>query len=132
MPTRRTPRLLAGYTHHNKVRLVHGGAGYFSTLIQLIDQATNTIHLQTYIFDGDETGQLVSAALLRAASRQVAIFILLDGYASQRLPHEIISKWKAAGIHFRWFSPLFKSRHFYLGRRMHHKVFVMDASYGMA
>src|SRR5579863_6303242 len=132
MSKRRTPRLLAGYTHHNKVRLVHGGADYFSTLVRLIDQATNTIHLQTYIFDGDETGQLVSAALLRAASRQVRIFILLDGYASQRLPHEIISKWKAAGIHFRWFWPLLKSRHFYLGRRMHHKVVVIDASYGMA
>jgi len=132
MPTRRTPRLLAGYTHHNKVRLIHGGADYFSTLVELIDRATNTIHLQTYIFDGDETGQLVSAALLRASSRKVRIFILLDGYASQHLSHEIISKWKAAGIHFRWFWPLLKSRHFYLGRRMHHKVVVIDASYGMA
>jgi cardiolipin synthase len=132
MPKRRTPRLLTGYTYHNKVRLVHGGADYFSTLVQLIDQATNTIHLQTYIFDGDETGQLVSAALLRAAGRQIQIFILLDGYASQHLSPEIINKWKAAGIHFRWFWPLFKSRHFYLGRRMHHKVFVADASFGMA
>jgi cardiolipin synthase len=132
MPKRRTPRLLTGYTHHNKVRLVHGGADYFSTLVQLIDQATNTIHLQTYIFDGDETGQLVSAALLRAAARRIQIFILLDGYASQHLSPEIISKWKAAGIHFRWFSPLLKSRHFYLGRRMHHKVFVADASFGLA
>jgi cardiolipin synthase len=132
MPKRRTPRLLAGYTHHNKVRLVHGGAAYFSTLVQLIDGAKNTIHLQTYIFDGDETGQLVSAALLRAAARQVEIFILLDGYASQHLPPEIIGEWKTAGIRFRWFWPLFKSRHFYLGRRMHHKVFVADASFGMA
>jgi cardiolipin synthase A/B len=132
MPKRRTPRLLAGYTHHNKVRLVHGGTDYFSTLVRLIDKATNTIHLQTYIFDDDETGQLISAALLRAAGRQVQIFILLDGYASQHLPHEIIAKWKAAGIHFRWFSPLFKSRHFYLGRRLHHKVVVADASLGMA
>jgi cardiolipin synthase len=132
MPKRRTPRLLAGYTHHNKVRLVHGGTDYFATLVQLIDKASNTIHLQTYIFDGDETGRLISAALLRAAGRQVQIFILLDGYASQHLPQEIIAKWKAAGIHFRWFWPLFKSRHFYLGRRMHHKVIVADASVGMA
>src|SRR5579872_1914403 len=116
MPTRRTPRLLAGYTHHNKVRLIRGGADFFSTLVQLIDAATNTIHLQTYIFDGDETGQLVSAALLRAAARSVRIFILLDGYASQHLPHEMVSTWKTAGIRFRWFAPLLRSRHFYLGR----------------
>ena len=132
MPRKKGPKLLAGYTLHNKVRLVHGGTDYFSTLVQLIDQAKIIIHLQTYIFDGDETGRIVSAALLRAAQRQVQVFILLDGYASQHLPHTIIREWKAAGIHFRWFWPLFKSRHFYLGRRMHHKVVVVDASWGMA
>lgn len=132
MPRRHTPRLLAGYTHHNKVRLVHGGEDYFSTLTGLINGATSTIHLQTYIFDGDETGRFVSAALLRAAGRGVQIFILLDGYASQHLPREIIKEWKSAGIRFRWFWPLFKSRHFYLGRRMHQKVVVADATIGMA
>ena len=130
--TPRTPRLLAGYTHHNKVRLVHGGKDYFSTLLELIDQAKTTIHLQTYIFDGDETGRMVADALIRAAGRQVQVFILLDGYASQHLPHPIIQEWKDMGIHFRWFWPLFKSRHFYLGRRLHHKVVVVDAARGMA
>jgi cardiolipin synthase A/B len=130
--TPRTPRLLTGYTHHNKVRLVHGGKDYFSTLLELIDQAKITIHLQTYIFDGDETGRMVADALLRAAARQVQVFILLDGYASQHLPHPIIKEWKDIGIHFRWFWPLFKSRHFYLGRRLHHKVVVVDAARGMA
>jgi cardiolipin synthase len=132
MPKKRTPKLLAGYTHHNKVRLVHGGKDYFSTLLQLIDQAKTIIHLQTYIFDGDETGRMVADALLRAAGRQVQVFILLDGYASQHLPHSIILAWKAAGVHFRWFWPLFKSRHFYLGRRLHHKVVVVDGAQGMA
>lgn len=132
MARKRTPKLLAGYTHHNKVRLVHGGADYFATIVELIDGARSTLHLQTYIFDADETGKLVSAALLRAAGRKVAIFVLLDGYASQHLSRNMIEEWKAAGIHFRWFWPLFKSRHFYLGRRMHHKVIVVDAARGMA
>jgi cardiolipin synthase len=131
MAKKKTPRPLIGYTHHNKVRLIHGGAEYFTELVKLIDNTKNTLHLQTYIFDGDETGQLISAALLRAASRKVRIFILLDGYASQHLSRDIIRDWKAAGIRFRWFWPLFKSRHFYLGRRMHHKVVVADASYGI-
>jgi cardiolipin synthase A/B len=132
MAKKKTPRLLTGYTHHNKVRLIHGGAEYFTELVKLIDDTKNTLHLQTYIFDGDETGQLISAALLRAAARKVRIFILLDGYASQHLSRELIRDWKTAGIRFRWFWPLFKSRHFYLGRRMHHKVVVADASYGIA
>jgi cardiolipin synthase len=132
MSKKRTPKLLAGYTYHNKVRLVHGGQDYFSTLVQLIDQAQSAIHLQTYIFDGDETGRMVADALLRAAGRKVQVFILLDGYASQHLSRQIIREWKEAGIRFRWFWPLFKSRHFYLGRRLHHKVIVVDAAWGLA
>jgi cardiolipin synthase len=132
MARKKTPRLLKGYTHHNKVRLVHGGKDYFDTILQLIDGAQRTIHLQTYIFDGDETGRLVSDALLRAAGRKVEIFILLDGYASQHLARELIATWKTAGIRFRWFWPLLKAKKFYLGRRMHHKVIVVDAARGLA
>ena len=132
MSKKRIPKLFAGYTHHNRVRLVHGGKDYFDTLLQLIDEAQSTIHLQTYIFDGDETGRMVADALLRAAGRKVQIFILLDGYASQHLSRQIIREWREAGIRFRWFWPLFKSRHFYLGRRLHHKVVVADAACGMA
>src|SRR5258708_35228178 len=75
---------------------------------------------------------MVSDALVRAGGRNVKVFILLDGYASQHLPKHIIREWKEAGIRFRWFWPLFKSRHFYLGRRLHHKVSVVDAARGMA
>ncbi len=129
---KKTPKLLAGYTHHNKVRLVHGGNDYFTTLVQMIDQAQSVIHLQTYIYEGDETGLMVSEALIRAAHRKVQVYVLLDGYASQDLSKQIIKEWRAAGIRFRWFWPLFRSRKFYFGRRMHHKVTVIDASYGLA
>jgi len=132
MSRKKTPRLLKGYSQHNKVRLVHGGKDFFDTIVQLIDGAQKSIHLQTYIFDGDQTGRLVSDALLRAAGRKVEIFVLLDGYASQHLSREMIAGWKEAGIRFRWFWPLLKAKKFYLGRRMHHKVIVVDAARGMA
>lgn len=132
MSRKRTSKLLAGYTHHNKVKLIQGGHDYFSMLVQLIDKATSTIHLQTYIYEQDETGQMIAEALVRAAHRKVQVFILLDGYASQELSKQFIKEWKDAGIRFRWFWPLFKSRNFYLGRRLHHKVVVIDAAYGLA
>jgi cardiolipin synthase A/B len=131
MPGKKTPRSLAGYTHHNKVVLVHGGSDYFTRLIELIDRAKTTIHLQIYIYEADHTGRMVTDALIRAARRKVAVFVLLDGYASQDLRKEMIREMKEAGIRFRWFWPLFKSRRFYLGRRMHHKVIVADGSFCM-
>jgi cardiolipin synthase len=114
------------YLHHNKVQLVRGGHEYFHLLEQMIDEALETIHLQTYIFDEDKTGITIAEALIRAAKRDVKVYILLDGYGSQKLSVSLMNRFKNAGIFFRRFQPLFKSRKFYLGRRLHHKVVVVD------
>ena len=119
------------YTLHNKVRVVRGGADYFNCLEDIADKAVQSLHLQTYIFDGDETGMKVVAALIRAAARKVKVFLLLDGYASQKLPETAISQLKEAGVCFSFFEPFLKSRHFYIGRRLHHKVIVADGRYSM-
>lgn len=114
-------------TVKNRVELVQGGKDYFSLLIKLINEATQSIHFQTYIYDEDETGNAVTAALIDAAGRGVKVFMLLDRYGSQGLSKEWVTKVRAAGIFFRFFKPLFKSKRFYLGRRLHHKVVVVDS-----
>lgn len=113
------------------MRLISGGREYFDLLLQLINQAIDSIHLQTYIFNDDETGTLVANALKQACQRKVQVYLVADGYASQALHRRFIAELKEAGIHFRFFEPLFRSRHFYFGRRMHHKVMVVDAKYAM-
>ena len=52
---------------------------------------------------------------------------MVDGYASQAITNKFIADICDAGIQFRFFEPFFKSKQFYFGRRMHHKVFVVDA-----
>ena len=108
------------------MKIIRGGADYFNALLKMVDNATDTIHLQTYIYDNDETGGAVTDALIRAAARKVRIFVLLDGYASQRLPEAVIERFRDAGIEFAFFSPMFRRSSFYLGRRLHHKVVVAD------
>lgn len=115
-----------GYTHNSLIRLVRAGSEYFDLLEKLCDEATHTIHFQTYIFQSDETGIRIWKALLRAARRNVKVFMVVDGYASQELPDEFIFKLKENGVYFRFFSPLIKSKLFYFGRRLHHKVVVVD------
>ena len=56
---------------------------------------------------------------------------MADGYASRALPKEFIKKLEDAGVNFRFFEPVFRSQHFYFGRRMHHKVAVFDNKYGL-
>lgn len=121
----------AGFAELNKVKLIRGGKAYFDQVLLLINQATESIHLQTYIFSDDETGRLVADALKTAAKRNVKVYLLTDGYASQELPAVFIEQLKAAGIHFRFFEPVFKSRNYYFGRRLHHKVFVTDSRFAI-
>lgn len=120
-----------GYTFRNRVKLVRGGKEYFSLLKQLIDNAASSLHLQFYIFLEDETGIMVMEALKAASRRGVTVFLHLDGYASQRLPKHCIRDMRDAGINIKRFEPLLRSRHFYFGRRLHHKVVVADGIYSM-
>ncbi len=116
------------FTIHNKVQIVRGGADYFRIIEEIADSAAYSLHLQTYIFDEDETGTKIADALVRAAKRNVLVYLLLDGYASQNLSKVFIARLKDAGIQFGFFKPLFKSDLFYLGRRLHHKVVVADGA----
>ncbi len=127
----RKQKTTATYSELNKVKLVRGGSEYFNLLLDLIGRARESIHLQTYIYDDDETGLKVAEALKAAVARQVAVYLLADGYASQRMSRKFIHNLKAAGIRFRFFQPLLKSKYFYFGRRLHHKVFVVDVSYAL-
>jgi cardiolipin synthase len=122
---------LNGYTSHNKVHLVRGGLPYFELLEELIDKAQHSIHLQVYIYEEDDTGMRITQALIRAASRGVVVHLLLDGYASGSLSSGFVGRIQDAGIRFRWFEPLLKSRKFYVGRRMHHKIFVADGRFSL-
>jgi cardiolipin synthase A/B len=115
----------------NKIKLINAGLPYFTLLTQLINEAKESIHLQTYIFNDDETGQQIANALIAAAKRKVSVHLMVDGYASKDLPKHFIDELKEAGVKFKFFEPFFKSKHFYFGRRLHHKVFVADAVYAL-
>ena len=119
------------YTHNNRVTLVRGGKPYFDHLVQLISSAEETLHLQTYSFADDQTGQLVVDALVKARDRGVRVFLMVDGYASQGLSKHFIRDVRRKGIQFKFFEPLFRSRRFYLGRRLHHKVCVADMRFAL-
>ncbi|MBK1441579.1 hypothetical protein JHJ32_16390 [Parapedobacter sp. ISTM3] len=126
-----TTRNYQDYLPNHQVRLLTGGKTFFSLLVQLIEHAQESIHLQVYIYEADETGQLVADALIAAAKRGVAVYLLVDGYGSQALKKTFISQFVENGIHFRVFEPLFRSKRFYIGRRMHQKVLVVDARYAV-
>jgi cardiolipin synthase A/B len=119
------------YSTHNRIKLIRGGRAYFDQLLQLIHESKSSLQIQVYIYDNDETGKEVTTALIAAAKRNVQVYLMADGYASQGLTNGFVREMEAAGVHFRFFEPLFKSRNSYFGRRLHHKVVVADNRYAL-
>jgi cardiolipin synthase len=108
------------------ITLVHSGEDYFSRLESIIVNAQFEIHMQIYLFEDDATGKRILTALKEAASRQVKIYLILDGLGSLSFPSEVRNDLTQSGINFRFFAPLFSAYTFYLGRRLHQKIIVAD------
>lgn len=119
------------YAIKNSVLLIRGGKEYFDLLEKIINGAKDIIHLQVYIFNEDETGMRIAAALMAAARRDVQVYLMADGYASQSISTAFIQQLNDSGINFRFFEPVFKGNNFYFGRRLHHKLVVVDNAIAM-
>lgn len=114
---------------------LYEGKDALAARLYLIDQARSGIDLQTYIYAGDTTGQLISAHLLQAADRGVRVRILVDDIGSGLSDVKVTSLDWHPNIEVRLFNPL-KLRTFRLlskvgefGRinhRMHNKLLVAD------
>ncbi len=109
------------------LELVYSGEDYFSRLEAIICNSQIEIHMQMYLFENDATGNRIIKALKEAASRNVQVYVLLDGLGSLSFPSETIKEMRQIGINIRFFAPLFSTYTFYLGRRLHRKVIVADA-----
>ncbi len=114
----------------HQVHLLEGGQEFFSALIQSIDDSLHEVRLETYIFSVEGAGQQVASALERAALRGVMVFVLMDGVGTPGLAPQWASRFNAAGVKWRIFSPLGRfgilvpSR----WRRMHRKLCVVDGT----
>jgi cardiolipin synthase len=71
------------FTPGNAISLLRSGAEYFPALIAAIESAQREIWLETYIYADDPTGRRVTDALVGAASRGVAVRVLVDGWGAR-------------------------------------------------
>jgi len=74
-----------------------------------LKKAKQSIYIRIYIWDEDTTGTLIADRLIKAAQKNVAIFIIAEGYASNCLSKELIKHLRNHRIHFRYFEQLWKS-----------------------
>lgn len=122
-------------------RIIPVGADGFLVRMQMINAAERTLDLQYFIFRGDETGQLLTAALLRAADRGVRARVLVDDGDTVAGDDQITRIAAHASVEVRIYNPFVYRGHSKLWRatefmfnaarldyRMHNKLLVVDNS----
>jgi cardiolipin synthase len=120
---------IPGTTQHNTIQLCPSNEEAFNEFMQLIDQAQHCIHLETYIFELDATGEAILQALIKKAQQGVQVRLLLDaiGSFSLHLNPSPLKPLRHAGGEFAFFQPVlhafFKSK---LNLRNHRKIYLFD------
>lgn len=114
------------------LQLLQGGSDFFAALVAAIDASEFEVRLETYIFHFDVSGENVAAALVRAARRGVAVYLVMDGIGTPQIPQQWEERFAAAHVQWHRFSPLGLLGLLAPGRwrRMHRKLCVVDAKIG--
>ena len=86
--------------------------------------------METYIFSVEAAGESVAIALEQAARRGVAVYLVMDGVGTPSLSAPWASRFDAAGVKWRIFSPLGRWGLLVPNRwrRLHRKLCVVDGS----
>ncbi|HTD04571.1 phospholipase D family protein [Undibacterium sp.] len=120
-------------------RIIPVGADGFLVRMQMINAAQSTLDLQYFIFRGDETGRLLTAAVLHAADRGVRVRVLVDDGETIAGDDQISALEAHPSVEIRIFNPFRYRGHSMLLRatefmfnsarldyRMHNKLMVVD------
>lgn len=118
----------ADFLPGNQIELLESGRDFFPALEAAIAGAACEIHLETYIFAADETGQRIVAALIAAANRGIPVRVLVDGFGAREFPEGMGRQLLAAGVQLAIYRPevaRLRIRRHRL-RRLHRKLTVID------
>ncbi|MCC2592301.1 phospholipase D-like domain-containing protein [Tessaracoccus sp. OS52] len=70
----------------NEVTVYTFGKDLYADMLKAIDEASDVIHFETYIWKGDTTGQAFKQALINAANRGVEVNVIWDDFANLVVP----------------------------------------------
>jgi len=115
----------------NRVRLLRDGPATFDAMLDLVDNATTSVVLESYIFRSDDVGHRFAGALTRAASRGVEVRLLLDWIGIRGTSRKFIRSLQHAGIKVSVFNPLGLRRWLGVFPRDHRKLLVVDGTVGV-
>ncbi len=115
----------------NYLKLYTYGADLYAAMLEAIDNARESIYLETYIWKGDAVGEELKAHLLQKAEQGVEVYVIFDAFGNLVVPRSF--KHFPRCIHVLEYQPIHRPWHILDPRRYaldHRKMLVVDGSVG--
>src|ERR1700694_1125125 len=137
---RKRHQLQGGFPHQdlesvqlgeNTLRLYDYGRELFDAMLADIDNAKESIFLETYIWKGDAVGQAFKDHLARKAAEGVDVYVIFDNFANIVVPRTF--KVFPSNIHLLRYYAIRSPLHLFDPRRYaldHRKLLIVDGSTG--
>lgn len=116
----------APWTHGNSVRTLVNGDEFFPVMLTAIEQARQTITLETFVFKRGNVGRKFTTALANAATRGVRVHMILDSNGSQWVDEVDVEFLRSKGVELYFFRPFSMFRPLAYNTRTHRKTLVID------
>lgn len=128
-------RLAAGFLNVPLFRggtaeLLRNGDRFYPAMLEAIRGAQDSVNLEVYIFESDETGREFMDALMERARAGVEVRVLLDAFGSLKLKRRHRRELRDAGVKLEFFRPLALRNLVRIYRRTHRRAIVVDGKVG--
>ena len=119
-------------TMNNRVSYFDEGEALFRDLVQELENAEKSIHMEYFIWRSDELGERIKEVLLRKAAEGVEVRLLFDGVGCFRMMSRRYKRQLAkGGVQIRYFlDPLNPISGWLLNYCNHRKILVVDGRIG--
>lgn len=109
------------------VALLDVGFDSLAARLKLIEEARQSIELEFFIYELDESARLISQALARKAAQGVKVRILVDfAMPVFKLAPQVARTLEEAGVQVRYYNTSGLARFFAMQHRTHRKLLVVD------
>lgn len=118
-------------TRGNHVAVLNDSDAAYDAMRAALQSARHHIHMQSYIWRGDDTGRGFAGLLTEKARQGVQVRVMTDGFGSFSSPASMFGALQAAGGHVNSFYPLTGlARLWPPNLRNHRKIIVVDGTIG--
>jgi cardiolipin synthase len=122
-------RVVRTRTHFgNRLVLLTNGEEAYPAMLDAIGRASHSIHMCSYIFDGDQAGEQFITALTAAVKRGVAVRVIVDAMGERYSTVTARTALSGSGVDIRHYLPLYKGP--FINLRNHRKLLLVDGAIG--